>query len=101
MLPNSTIRRAPLATRYGHIVRWIWLALPEDANQEAALTEVEYPHLTPLAREALIRHRLHSLRHQIWDRAITREPRADHGLRPSKLKRRRGYRRNKEIIRGA
>lgn len=100
MLPQSTIRLAPLAARYGHIVRWIWLALPEDANQEAAITELEYPHLTELAREELVRFRLHRLRHEVWDRGITRLPHLPSGLRPSKLRTRRGYRRNKAAIRG-
>ena len=101
MLPASTLRLAPLAREYGHICRWIWLALPEDANSEVTVTLVEYPHLTPLAREALIRYRLHNLRHEVWDQKPTRVPRADHGMRPSKLKRRRGYRHNREIARGA
>lgn len=94
------MRIAPLAAKYGHICRWIWLALPEDANQEAAITEVEYPALTRAAREELIRFRLHCLRHEVWDREITRLPRAHAGLRPSKLKTRRGYRHNKAAIRG-
>lgn len=82
------------------IPRWIALALPEDAAQEVALVAVEYPHLTDAARLALLRQRMRVLRHEIWDRIVTRIPRADPGLRPSKLARRRGYRRNKEATRG-
>jgi hypothetical protein len=97
MLPQSTIRLAPLAARYGHIHRWLWLALPEDCQQEAALTEIEYPALTADAREELISYRLRRLRREAWDRIVSGPVKTPHGLRPSKLKRRRGYRRNKEI----
>ena len=92
MLPASTIRIAPLAREYGHICRWMWLALPEDANQEVAIARVEHPTLPPRALEQVIRHRLHVLRHQVWDRTPTRIPSAPSGLRPSKLARHTGYR---------
>ena len=61
MLPASTIRIAPLAAQFGHICRWIWLALPEDAQQEAAMVMYTHPQVTPRAIEDLIRHRLHCL----------------------------------------
>jgi len=79
------------------IPRWMRLALPEDVRQEVALTFVEYPNLTPTARRQLVRYRLARLRHEVWDRRPTRPPKTPHGLRPSKLARRRGYRRNKEV----
>jgi len=41
MLPASTLRAAPLAAQYGAIHRWMWLALPDDCQQEAALSEPE------------------------------------------------------------
>ena len=101
MLPASTFRVAPLAKEYGHICRWLWLALPEDAQQEVAIVLWQYPSLTPRAREAVIRYRLSRLRHEVWDRGPTRAPRAPHGIRPSKLAKRTGYRRDSAAHREA
>lgn len=97
-LPPCVLRRAPLAVRHGHIMRWLWMALPEDAQQEVALTYVQYPHLTDAAREQLIRYRLRVLRYEVWNREIGSRPKAEPNLRPSKLARRRGYRRNKRNL---
>lgn len=93
-LPHSTIRLAPLARQWGHVCRWIWLALPEDAQQEAALAIYQHPTLTPLAMEHVIRHRLHILRHEVWDRQVGRIPRTPPSIRPSKLARMTGYKRD-------
>ena len=76
------------------VPRWIRLALPEDVEQEIALTFIEYPWLTPAARRQLVRHRLAVLRWEVWDRLIRGRPHTPHGLRPSKLRRRRGYRKH-------
>ena len=92
MLPHSTLRVAPLAGDYGHICRWMWLALPEDCQQIAALTLWQYPQLTSKALEAILRYQFRVLRHEVWDREISRKPRADPGLRPSRIARRTGYR---------
>lgn len=92
MLSQSTIRLAPLAERYGHICRWLWLALPEDANQEAALALYLHPGLPARAIESVIRQRFRVLRHEVWDREPTRPPRMPSSLRPSKLARCTGYR---------
>ena len=98
MLPESTIRVAgPAALHYGHIHRWMWLAYPEDCAQECLLTEVEFPHLTEAARRELISYRLRKLRYEIWGRFGARSPRIPSGLRPSKLARRRGYRKDKTL----
>lgn len=98
MLPASTLRAAPLAAQYGAIHRWMWLALPDDCQREAALSEVEHPHLTPAARQEDISFRLRCLRRAVWDREIGGPVKRPHGLRPSKLAHRRGYRRNKEVV---
>ena len=100
-LPASTLRIAPLAAQYGHICRWMWLALPEDVQQEVAIALLEYPDLTASARERLIRYRLAQLRHQVWDREISRVPRAPAGVRPSKLAKSSGYRTNSAAHREA
>lgn len=94
MLPASTIRLAPLAGEYGHICRWIWLALPEDAQQETAIALWQHPRITPRALEAVIRYRLQRLRHEVWDRTPTRTPKNPSSLRPSKLAVSTGYRTN-------
>ncbi len=100
-LPASTLRIAPLAAQYGHICRWMWLALPEDVQQEIAMTLIEFPTLTASARERLIRYRLAQLRHYVWDREISRVPRAPASLRPSKLAKASGYRTNSAAHREA
>lgn len=98
MLPASTTRLAgPPAIEYGHIHRWLWLALPEDAAQECRVVELEYPDMTKAAREELVSFRLRKLRHEVWDRLITRTPKTPSGLRPSKLGKRRGYRRDHAV----
>lgn len=74
--------------------RWLWLALPDDYEQEVALSHLLYPRLTEAARREHVSYRLRLLRHEVWDRYITRRPRVPPGLRPSKLARRTGYRRN-------
>lgn len=78
-------------------MRWLWLALSDECAQEAALIDVEYPRLTNAARWELLTYRLAVLRHQVWDRYITPQPRISRwpGIRPSKLRRRTGYRRSK------
>jgi hypothetical protein len=92
MFSNSTLRVAPLAEQYGHICRWLWLALPEDAQQEVSIVLWQYPSLTARAREAVIRYRFAKLRHEAWDRRPTRVPLIPHGIRPSKLAKCSGYR---------
>jgi len=76
-------------------MRWLWLALPWDCAQEVELSYLEHPCLTEEARREDIRYRLTLLAWEVWRREITRRPRKPSGLRPSKLSRRRGYRRNK------
>ncbi len=95
MLPASTVRLAPAARQFGHICRWLWLAIPEDAQQEVMLSLLEHPELTASAREEDISYRLRLLRVQVWDRIVSPPPKKPHGLRPSKLRRRTGYRRRK------
>jgi hypothetical protein len=85
----------PMIPPHGSVpLRWLWLALPEDCAQEAALVAVEYPQLTEAARWELLQYRLKVLRHEVWDRQPRRRPRKPVGLRPSKLKKRSGYRRD-------
>lgn len=77
---------------------WIKLALPEDVKQEIALSELEYPNLTKEARQRHIKYKLAVLRHEVWDRYITKKPKTPHGLRPSKMLKSKGYRKNKNVI---
>lgn len=100
-LPQSTIALAPLAVQYGHICRWMWLAIPEDVQQEIAATLIEFPALAESAREKLIRYRLAELRYQVWNRDICRRPRVPSSLRPSKLAKASGYRTNSAAHREA
>lgn len=93
-LPASTLRLAPLAARYGHIARWMWLALPEDCQQEVSIVLWQHPSLTPRAIEAVIRYRFARLRHEVWNREPSRTPRAPMAIRPSKLAKSKGYRTN-------
>ena len=74
------------------VPRWMALALPEDCEQEVALVDLLYPRLTPLARRQMIQYRMRRLRVEAWERRPCRAPRAPHGLRPSKLATRTGYR---------
>ncbi len=79
-------------TRIPH--SWLWRVLPDDCDQELALLDLQYPHLTPRARMEMLSYRLRTLRHQVWDREVTRIPRALDSLRPSKLTKRTGYRKS-------
>ena len=74
------------------VPRWMALALPEDCDQEVALVDLMYPHLTPLARREMIAYRMRRLRVEVWERRPCHTPRVPHGLRPSKLATRTGYR---------
>jgi hypothetical protein len=74
------------------VPRWMALALPEDAAQEVALVDLLYLRLTPLARRQMIQYRMRRLRVEVWERRPCRAPRVPHGLRPSKLTTRTGYR---------
>lgn len=74
--------------------RWLWLALPDDCRQIAAIIDWQYPNLTPLSRKSMLSYSLRKLRHEVWDRYITRPPRIDTGLRPSKIAKQSGYRTN-------
>jgi len=92
MLPSSTIRLAPLAKVYGDVHRWLWLALPDDCQQEAAIVEWLYSQYPASTRRTMLSYRLRQLRHEVWDRDLTRSPKAPSSLRPSKLARCTGYR---------
>lgn len=72
--------------------RWLWLALPDDCRQEAAIVDWMFPRLSPHTRRTMLSYRLRKLRHEVWDRHITRTPKAPSDLRPSKLQRAAGYR---------
>jgi hypothetical protein len=74
------------------VPRWLALALPDDAAQEVALVDLMHPHLTPRARREMIAYRMRCLRVEVWERRPSRTPRVPHGLRPSKLAARTGYR---------
>lgn len=73
------------------IPRWMVLAAPDDVAQIAALVDAMRLPTDAMRRRAL-RQELRLWRHEVWDRIVTRRPRADHGLRPSKVARATGYR---------
>ena len=74
------------------VPRWIRIAMPEDARQEIALLDIEFPALSPASRKAMIRYRLTALRHAIWDRLPRYKPKVPSACRPSKLAKATGYR---------
>ena len=74
------------------VPRWLALSLPDDAAQEVALVDLMYPRITPLARREMIAYRMRRLKVEVWERRPCRTPRVPHGLRPSKLATRTGYR---------
>ena len=74
--------------------RWLWLALPDDCQQEAAIIEWLYSQYPESTRRTMLSYRLRQLRHDVWDRWPTRGPKAPSALRPSKLARITGYRRD-------
>lgn len=86
------------ATRLA-IPRWMALAAPDDVAQIVALVDaMRLP--TEALRRRQLRHELRVWRHEVWDRVVTRRPRADAALRPSK-RATSGYRTDSERHRAA
>lgn len=79
------------------IPRWMRLAFPDDAVQVVKMCEFLVPESQ--ARQDLISYELRKLRHEIWDRNPTSQPKCPRSIRPSKLARISGYRRNHDAKR--
>lgn len=96
ILPNghySHFSRTMAATYGDGTPRWIWLALPEDAAQEAWLAVAELgPHARPAAIRKAVAYRLRELARTCWRRDICRPAKKPTIMRPSKQKQRTGYR---------
>lgn len=65
------------------IPRWLVLALPDDVAQEVELYRHEHPGARGNALRAGLRLRMRSLRHQVWDREPTPQPRHSRAPRPA------------------
>jgi hypothetical protein len=82
-------------TVYGMVVpRWITLALPDDVKQEVQLANLIGK--TETQKRHALQYRLRLLRHECWDRYPTHRPTIPKAIRPSKIARVTGYRKNKK-----
>lgn len=73
--------------------RWMWLALPDDAEQ--CLRIAEFLHQTDHRRALELKYLLDCLRHEVWDRSPTKRPKRPAQLRPSRELVATGYRKAK------
>jgi hypothetical protein len=92
MSANST--PWPIADpRWRTIYRWMWIWAPEDCYQCVALAHALCgPYAAQGAVAETVRYLLRGLRHEVWDMKPTRKPKAPRSLKPSRIRRRSGYR---------
>jgi hypothetical protein len=74
--------------------RWMWLALPDDAEQCVNLARLL--HATEHRQALELKYLLDCLRHECWDRRPTKRPVRPAQLRPSKEVVATGYRKSSD-----
>lgn len=78
------------------IPRWYLLALPDDTIQLVRFVEWYHGNRSVNVRNKILKYELAVLRYEVWDRIPKCKPKAIPELKPSKMARVTGYRKNSE-----
>jgi hypothetical protein len=82
-------RWPPDDPRWRTVMRWLWIALPEDCRQCVHLADVVCgPEARPATMFATVHYLLRELRREVWDRCLSLPTKPPRTLRPSSLTRR-------------